>query len=88
MKTVFFKNLVPVAVFAVGIAGAFATTSMQSASKSFAFEQGWTLNGTACNIPVSCSDIPKPVCLQNVTSGAQAFAKDAQGNCNKLTYRP
>lgn len=91
MKTVFFKKLMPVAVFAVGITGAFVTTSMQSAAKSAAPEIGYLRDADKhCDFerPISCNDIPGPVCLQNTTSGPQVWAEDAQGNCTKLTYRP
>lgn len=37
MKTQIFKNVMPFAVAAAGIFGAFATTSMQKAEKEVAF---------------------------------------------------
>lgn len=89
MKTILKKSM-PVAVFALGIAGAFVTTSMQSASKDAAPEIGYILNANnqCTDVEVTCSDIPRQVCKQNVTSGPQAFALDDNGNCNKVTYRP
>lgn len=82
--------MMPVAVFAIGITGAFVTTSMQRATKAAAPEIGHLLNadGECSDVEVTCSDIPKQVCLQFVTSGPQAFAQDENGNCNKVTYRP
>ena len=89
MKSLFLKNIAPFAVIAMGISGAFLTTSMQSVSKSAA-PNGYTLNAQgACNIEVNCSNItPRPVCRQFGDSGPQAFGKDAQGNCNVQLTRP
>ncbi|WP_163399426.1 DUF6520 family protein [Flavobacterium fluviatile] len=89
MKTML-KKIMPVAVFALGITGAFVTTSMQSASTDAAPQLGYILdaNNECSDVEVTCSDIPKQVCRQNVTSGPQAFAKDEDGNCNQVTYRP
>jgi hypothetical protein len=91
MKTVFLKKMIPVAVFAMGIAGAFVTTSMQSTPKTVALEYGYlpdANNHCASDVEITCNTIPKQVCLQNITSGPQVFAEDAQGNCSKVTYRP
>jgi hypothetical protein len=89
MKTLILKNMMPFAVVAMGISGAFVTTSMQSDSKSNAPKLGYTLNGQgACNVQVNCSDIPNQVCRLNGATGPQAFAKNAQGNCNEIVYRP
>ncbi|HEX8015657.1 MAG TPA: DUF6520 family protein [Flavobacterium sp.] len=90
MKTVLLKKMMPLAVFALGIAGAFVTTSMQSTSKDVTPEIGYTLdaNNECSDVEVACNSIPKQVCLQHVTSGPQAFAKDENGNCNIVTYRP
>lgn len=86
MKTVFLKKMMPIATIALGIVGAFATTSMQSAPNSATPQYGYTLDAQKkCNIEVQCSDVPNPVCRLN---GAQAFAKDPNGNCNQITYQP
>ncbi|WP_432221820.1 hypothetical protein ACRASX_14995 [Flavobacterium sp. TMP13] len=89
MKTLFLKNIAPFAVIAMGISGAFATTSMQNASSSVA-PIGYTLGAqNKCNIEVSCStNSTNPVCRQGITSGPQAFGKNAQGNCDVQLYRP
>ena len=88
MKTLFLKNMMPFAVIALGISGAFVTTSMQSA-KSLAPKIGFTLNAQgACNVQVNCSDIPAQVCRLSGATGPQAFGKDAQGNCTQVLYRP
>ncbi|MCI9843501.1 DUF6520 family protein [Flavobacterium pectinovorum] len=88
MKTLFLKKVTPFAVVALAVAGAFATTSMQSAS---VVEQaiGYTLNSQgACNIEVECSTIPAQVCRVNGDSGAQAFGKNDQENCTEILFRP
>lgn len=90
MKTMFFKNMIPVAVVAMGISGAFFTTSMQSASKVVAPKIGYILNAQgACNIQVDCNTTPRnQICRLNGDSGPQAFGKNLQGNCNEVLYRP
>lgn len=89
MKTLFLKNIAPFAVIAMGVSGAFLTTSMQTAPES-AIPNGYTLNAQgACNVEVNCSNIStRPLCRQGGDSGPQAFGKDAQGNCNVQLYRP
>ncbi len=85
----FFKNMVPAAVVALGISGAFFTTSMQSVSKSAAPRLGYTLNASgACDVEVNCNTTPNPICRLNGDSGPQAFGKNAAGNCNQIVYKP
>jgi hypothetical protein len=89
MKTLFLKNMMPFAVVAMGISGAFVTTSMQSDSKINAPKLGFTLNGAgACNIQVNCNTTPNPICRLNGDSGPQAFGKNAQGVCNEVLFKP
>lgn len=88
MKTVILKNVTPFAVVALGILGAFATTSMQSTSKASP-EIGYTLNAQKrCDIPVDCSTVPAAVCRVNGDSGAQAFGKNDQQDCTETLYQP
>ena len=88
MKT-FFKNVMPAAVIALGITGAFATMSMQSTEKNLAPKIGYTLNAQgACNIPVNCDTSGSQTCRLNGATGPQAFGKNAQGNCNEVLFRP
>ncbi|WP_269234998.1 hypothetical protein [Flavobacterium flavigenum] len=88
MKTVFLKNVTPFAVVALGIFGALATMSMQTSAA--ADEIGYTLNpeGGFNNVEIECSTVPAQVCRANGASGPQAFAKDDQGECTELVYRP
>jgi len=90
MKTLFLKNMMPIAVIALGISGAFVTTSMQSATKTLGLVTGYTLNAQGdCDIPVSCEENHREfVCKVDIDSGAQAYGKDALGNCTQVLYRP
>jgi len=93
MKTLFLKNVMPAATVVLAIAGAFATTSMQSSSSSDAFQLkvGYILeaDGT-CDVAVACTTIPSPqVCRLWYPSGPQAFERDpVTGNCIRVLYRP
>lgn len=88
MKTVFLKKVTPFAVVALGIFGAFATTSMQSTSKASP-EIGYTLNAQKqCDVPVECNTIQGMVCRVNGDSGAQAFGKNDQEDCTETLYQP
>lgn len=86
MKTLFLKNIAPFAVIAMGISGAFLTTSMQTAPKK-ALPTGYTLNAqNKCNIAVDCIDVsPNPVCRQGGT-GPQAFGLSG-GSCAVTLYQ-
>ena len=92
MKTLFLKNVVPAAAAVLAIAGAFATTSMQSAekSKTAAIQQGYypDFNGKCTQGPVNCSDVIKPqLCRLNVTTGPIVYETDDQDNCVEPLYR-
>jgi hypothetical protein len=89
MKTQFFKNVMPFAVIALGISGAFVTTSMQKASKTVLPQIGYSLNaqGECSNTSTSCDNEEKDF-ICRVTTGAQAFGKDASGNCVVKLWRP
>lgn len=88
MKT-FLKNVMPAAVIALGITGAFATMSMQSTEKKLVPKMGYILNAQgACDIQVNCETSGNQVCRLNGATGPQAFGKNAQGNCNEVLFRP
>ena len=88
MKTLLVKKVTPFAVVVLAVAGAFATTSMQNASKSMAPRIGYTLDAEgACDEPVNCSNVIGAVCQLEGDSGPQAFGKNAQGDCNVALYR-
>jgi len=81
----------PVATAVLAIAGAFATTSMQSASSAFAPKIGYLLqaDGSCSDIAVMCSDIPTQTCRFVYPNGPLVFNKDpATGNCTTLLGRP
>lgn len=83
----------PLAVIALAIAGAFTTTSMQSAeaNKSAAIQLGYfpDSDGHCSDNAIQCSDVPKPqLCRVNGTSGAVAYEKNDEDNtCVQPLYR-
>ncbi|MBB4804559.1 hypothetical protein HNP37_004656 [Flavobacterium nitrogenifigens] len=92
MKTLFFKNMLPAGVIALALAGAFATTSMQSASKksSVSYRQGFNAlaNGKCGNIAVDCDDDPiNPLCHISGTTGPLAYDNQSN-NCVIPLYKP
>lgn len=93
MKTNFAKQVLPVAVFALAIAGAFTTHAMNGRSRTAAPIQGYQkLNpqGTSCEQKDMCSTINNgTVCTVGLNpSGAQLFAKNSANNCVQPVYRP
>jgi len=77
MKTLFFKNGMQIITAVLAIAGAFATTSMQSSASAFALKIGYVeeSDGT-CGIAVTCSDIPSAyVCKLSYPAGPTAYGK-------------
>ena len=93
MKTLFLKNGMPLAVAVLAIAGAFATTSMQSAEAkdTAAIQLGYfpDSNGQCSENSIQCSDVPKPqLCRVNGTTGAVAYERDEDDNtCVQPLYR-
>ena len=91
MKTLNFKNILPAAVVAMAIGGAFMTTSMQSASKLNP-KDGFTRDSqnVCAEIPVNCDDTPKAqLCRVSGTTGAIAYDKPEDSNiCSEPLYRP
>jgi len=90
MKTLFLKNMMPIAVVALGISGAFVTTSMQSVSKAETppkFGYVRNPNSIQCSqVSTNCETIPSPNLCQ---LGANiAYDKDpATNNCINPLYR-
>ena len=79
----------PVATAVLAIAGAFATTSMQSSSSSSAYQlkTGYVLQADGqCNITASCSTIPGPICRSSYPIGDAAYEKPFF-SCTKILYR-
>ncbi|RED27000.1 DUF6520 family protein [Flavobacterium hibisci] len=88
MKTLNLKNMLPAAVIAMAVGGAFMTTSMQSSSK-LAQKDGYTRNSqNECStIQVNCSDNPLNSFCR--VSGAQAYEKPEDSNiCTTPLYKP
>lgn len=94
MKTLFLKNMMPIAVVAFGISGAFVTTSMQSVSKTeTAPKIGYlrNANNSKCSeVSVNCNTTPSAfLCQAGGTSGPVAYDKDIPtNNCMQALYRP
>ena len=89
MKTLF-KNVLPIAVMALAVSGAFVTTSMQSTSKISAPKLGYpkdNLGNCILDEPQNCNttDIGVYCYVGGGTSGTQAYG-DAQ-NCQEILFR-
>ncbi|KIO54672.1 hypothetical protein [Flavobacterium hibernum] len=90
MKTQFLKNVIPFGVIALGLSGAFVTTSMQKASAA-SLQIGYQLDafGECSNNTANCeTEENQFVCRINGTTGAQAWGKDNNGDCVVKLYRP
>ena len=87
-KTIFFRKMMPLAVFALGIAGAFTTMSMQS-DKILAHQDGWAKNqlGQPCALRIDCSDVSGDMCRVSYPSGEIAYRKPATV-CTTALFRP
>lgn len=78
-----FRKVIPMAVFALAIVGAFTTNAMTKNVKVTSSVQGYIRNnpqGTACNISDFCVDDAGPVCMLG-TSSTQLWGKDGSGKC-------
>lgn len=89
MKTLF-KNVLPIAVVALTVSGAFVTTSMQSASKLTTPKVGYPkdfLGNCILNQPQNCNTTQNQyMChVGGGTSGTQAFGT-AQ-DCQEILWR-
>ncbi|BDU26326.1 DUF6520 family protein [Flavobacterium artemisiae] len=91
MKTIV-KKAVPMAIFVLGISGAFFTSSMQSAEKADDIILGYRdTPQNPCSMPITCSDQENEVCrVSYLPAGEQVFAKDEQSQttCSEVVYRP
>ncbi|WP_123924588.1 DUF6520 family protein [Flavobacterium sp. WLB] len=91
MKTLNLKNMLPAAVIAMAVGGAFMTTSMQSASKLDP-KDGFTRNSqNECStVPVDCDTTPKQqLCRVSGDTGAIAYDKPEDSNiCAEPLFKP
>jgi hypothetical protein len=86
MKTNFVKMILPVAVFALAVTGAFASHAMNNAKKvANAPVQGWLRINGACNQSIQCSNTGNVLC--KTASNQQVFGKDTAGDCSVELYR-
>ncbi|WP_206669086.1 DUF6520 family protein [Flavobacterium pectinovorum] len=92
MKTLFFKNMLPIVIVILGISGAFANKSMSSLPRYVAPETGYTRDpsGHCTDIDVLCNNTPSAfLCRLYGTSGPQAYGIDpTTHDCLKVLYRP
>lgn len=90
MKTSFLKLFIPVLLFGVAVAGAFATNS-QTSSDSLTHQEGFVkVNplGTLCDNPEMCTTVSGEICtVGNVSSGAQLWGKNQNNRCVVELYR-
>ena len=83
----------PIAVVALGLSGAFVTTSMQSVSKTeTAPKFGYVRNSNSiqCSeIQVNCNTNPNAFfCRVGGTTGPLAYDKEPNNDCVHALYRP
>lgn len=71
------KMLAPLAIAIVGSIGAFATTSMASASKPLVNQQGYRFVSAAdpCHLDLMCRTEPGPVCTSETNPSLQIWGK-------------
>lgn len=85
MKKRIVKMVLPMAVFALAITGAFASHAENVAKKKPAPIQGWLQVAGACNQSIQCSDTGLMLC--KTSSNQQVFGKDEAGDCAVELYR-
>jgi hypothetical protein len=93
MKTIFMKQVLPVAVFVLAIAGAFTTHAMNERSKTLAPVQGFLRldpNGNTCQVQDECSTVNNGiVCTVGLEDDApQLYGKNSAEKCTVPIYRP
>ncbi|MFW0739953.1 DUF6520 family protein [Flavobacterium sp. T12S277] len=93
MKTNFAKQVLPVAVFALAVAGAYTTHAMNVRSKAAAPIRGYIkLNpeATSCEEHDMCSTTNNgTICRVGLLpTGAQLFGKNSANECKVPVYKP
>ncbi|MFV5692919.1 DUF6520 family protein [Flavobacterium sp. LT1R49] len=90
MKTEILKMILPMAVIAVAVTGAFSSNAMNKNSKAFAIKQGYTHTSpsSACNISNQCSDAIGDICTVGLEE-QQLFGKTNPNaaTCNVILYK-
>ncbi|MET0944881.1 MAG: DUF6520 family protein [Flavobacterium sp.] len=88
MRTNNFKLSLPIGVFFLAIAGAFASHSSETSPK--ALQTGWVDTPSPCQIEVSCRTEVGPVCTMfHQGQNKQAFGKvnPNDATCSKILYK-
>jgi hypothetical protein len=90
MNKLFLNDSIPIAVIALGITGAFITTSMQSISEVKPPVIGYLVDaqGLCRDVPITCGTLSPFLCRLNGTTGPIAYEKDDSDNCVQPLYRP
>lgn len=93
MKVSFTKQVMPAAVFALGITGAFTTHAMSERSKLLTPVQGYiklSPAGTVCEAYDVCSTVNNGIIctVGYVPSGTQLYGKNSADLCTVIVYRP
>lgn len=91
MKTEILKMILPMAVIAVAVSGAFSSNAMNKNSKTLAPKQGYTHTSptSACNISNMCSDVIADFCTVGVEE-VRLWGKTSPDatTCNVAVYKP
>lgn len=86
MKTKFLKMILPMAVIAFAIFGAFNSQAMdqKKSTSALANETGWyhVLSTDPCISSTMCSTAPGPVCTVNAIPGNQQLYRKGTGATN------
>lgn len=92
MRTIILKKMMPLAVFVLGVSGAFLTTSMRSAEKAQNNLIGYrNTPQNPCSVEVNCGDDTSAVCrVSYLPLGEQVFGKDQESDttCPEIRYKP
>jgi hypothetical protein len=86
MKTRIVKMILPMAVIALAVTGAFASHTVNVAKKGkVAPVQGWLKVSGICNQSIPCSETGTVLC--KTSSNQQVFGIDEAGDCTMELYR-
>jgi hypothetical protein len=90
MKLLFLKNSMSFIVIALGVMGAFVTTSMQDISEDKPPVIGYLVDaqGLCREISITCGTLSPFLCRLNGTTGPIAYERDDNNNCVIPLYRP
>lgn len=79
--------IIPIAIVAIAIAGAFTTQAKNNEKNTLVLVQGYIKGnpqGTACQISIWCSNTGNQLCMVGTT---QVWGKNANGQCILEVYK-